>query len=184
MSETPKAVPTTQHSNIELYKTANKTASFIADAMLDRKADDGKTHNKILLVIIKRDGQNKALATVRYFLDIAPAKVLFHDLWIGALHNDHNEFKLSHGTERGLRITSLDGGAYRVSLMNKSDGEALNLYFDLSRFQVRCLSRAVLDHLQAWEIASAIYKRNVRHIYPPPSMLNGQIYPAATKTCG
>ena len=85
---TPKAVPTAQHSNIELYKTANKTASFIAEAMLDFAATDGKTYNKIVLVIVKRSESNKALATVRYFLDIAPAKVLMHDLWLGALHDD------------------------------------------------------------------------------------------------
>ena len=161
---TPKAVPTAQHSNIELYKTANKTASFIVEAMLDRKADDGKTYNKIVIVLVKRSESNKALATVRYFLDIAPAKIIFHDLLIGALHDEHSEFKQLHGTERGLRITSLDGGAYRISVMNKSDGESESLYFDLSRFQVRCLARTVLDHLQAWQIASAIYNaRQSKH---------------------
>ena len=155
---TPKAVPTAHTNNVELYKTANKQASFIAEAMLDFAATDGKTYNKILLVIVKRDAQNKAIATVRYFLDVASAKVLFHDLWLGALHNDHSEFKQLHGTERALNITSLDGGAYRFSVMNKSDGESESLYFDLSRFQVRCLARMVLDHLNWWQIASAIYK--------------------------
>ena len=158
---TPKAVPTTQHSNVELAKFANAQASFIVEAMLDFAATDGKTYNKIVLVIVKRDAQNKALATVRYFLDVAPAKVLFHDLWLGALHNEHSEYKALHGTERGLKITPLDAGAYayRFSVMNKSDGEAESLYFDLSKFQVRCLARTVLDYLHAWEIASAIYKR-------------------------
>ena len=156
---TPKAVSTAHTSNIELYKTANKQASFIAEAMLDFAATDGKTYNKVVLVLVKRDAQNKAIATVRYFLDIAPAKVLFHDLWLGALHNEHSEYKVLHGTERALKMTPLDNpGAYRVSVMNKADGETESLYFDLSRFQVRCLARMVLDHLNWWQIASAIYK--------------------------
>ena len=153
---TPKSAPTA-HANVELYKTANKTASFITEAMLDFAATDGKTYNKIVLVIVKRDAQNKAIVTVRYFLDIAPAKVLMHDLWMGTL-DEHSEYKVLHGTERALTIAPLEGGAsYRFSLMNKSDGEALSLYFDLSRFQTRCLARTVLDYLQAWQIASAIY---------------------------
>ena len=157
---TPKAVPTVHTHNVELYKTANKTASFIAEALLDRKADDGKTYNKVVLVIVKRDESNKALATVRYFLDIAPAKVLMHDLGIGTL-DEHSEYKVLHGTERALKITHLNAEAYRVSLMNKSDGESESLYFDLSKFQTRCLARTVLDYLQAWQmsqmIADAIY---------------------------
>ena len=112
---TPKAVSTAHTSNIELYKTANKQASFIAEAMLDFAATDGKTYNKVVLVLVKRDAQNKAIATVRYFLDIAPAKVLFHDLWLGALHNEHSEYKVLHGTERALKLTPLDPifGKYR-----------------------------------------------------------------------
>ena len=154
-----KAVQTAQHSNVDLYKTANKTASFITEAMLDFAATDGKTYNKVVIVIVKRDAQNKALATVRYFLDIAPAKVLMHDLWIGTL-DEHSEFKKLHGTERALKMTPLDAaGAYRFSVMNKSDGESESLYFDLSRFQTRCLARSVLDYLHSWQIASAIYKR-------------------------
>ena len=157
----PKSVPTAHANNIELAKFANKTASFFTEALLDRKADDGKTYNKVVLVIVKRDESNKALATVRYFLDIAPAKIIFHDLLIGALHDEHSEYKKLHGTERGLRITSLDGGAYRFSVMNKSDGEAESLYFDLSKFQTRCLARTVLDYLHSWQmsqmIADAIY---------------------------
>ena len=155
---TPKAVSTAHTSNIELYKTANKQASFIAEAMLDFAATDGKTYNKVVLVLVKRDAQNKAIATVRYFLDIAPAKVLFHDLWLGALHNEHSEYKVLHGTERALKMTPLDAGAYRFSVLNRTDGETESLYFDLSRFQVRCLARMVLDHLNWWQIASAIYK--------------------------
>ena len=158
---TLKSAPTVHTHNIELYKTANKTASFITEAMLDFAATDGKTYNKIVLVIVRRSASNKALATVRYFLDLPNAKVLFHDLWLGALHNEHSEYKALHGTERALKITPLDAGAYRFSVMNKTDGESESLYFDLSRFQVRCLARMVLDHLNWWQIASAIYKRKV-----------------------
>jgi len=97
---TPKSAPTAHTNNIELYKTANKTASFIVEAMLDFAATDGKTYNKVVLVLVKRSESNKALETVRYFLDVAPAKVLFHDLWLSALHDEHSEYKVLHGTER------------------------------------------------------------------------------------
>ena len=56
---TPKAVSTAHTSNIELYKTANKQASFIAEAMLDRKADDGKTYGKIKELNILTPNQHK-----------------------------------------------------------------------------------------------------------------------------
>ena len=155
-----QSVPTAHTSNVELAKFANKTASFFVEAMLDRKADDGKTYNKIVLVIVKRSESNKALATVRYFLDIAPVKVLMHDLWIGTL-DEHSEFKKLHGTERALKITPLDTGAYRFSHMNNSEGESESLYFDLSKFQTRCLACTVMDHLKSWQmsqmIADAIY---------------------------
>jgi hypothetical protein len=164
---TPKSAPPAHTNNIELAKFANKTASFITEAMLDFAATDGKTYNKIVLVIVKRDAQNKAEATVRYFLDIAPSKVLFHDLWLGALHNEHSEYKVLHGTQRALNITSLDGGAYRFSVMNKGDGESERMYFDLSKFQTRCLSRSVLDDLHSWQmsqmIAFAIYAHALDH---------------------
>ncbi len=158
MSETLSSVPTAHANNVELAKFANKTASFFCEIFQTESGEIAK----IVRVIVKRSESNKALATVRYFLDIAPAKVLFHDLWLGALHNDHSEYKVLHGTERSLKIAPLDGGAYRFSLMNKSDGEAESLYFDLSRFQTRCLARTVLDYLQAWQIGSAIYKRKGR----------------------
>ena len=89
---TPKSVPTAHANNIELAKFANKTVSFIIEAMLDFAATDGKTYNKIVLVLVQRNAQNKALATVRYFLDIAPAKVIFHDLWNGILNDDYSEY--------------------------------------------------------------------------------------------
>jgi len=159
----PKAVPTAHATNIELAKFANAQASFICEAMLDFAATDGKTYSKLVIVIVKRDAQNKALETVKYFMDITPAKVLFHDLWLGTLHDEHSEYKALHGTERGLKISPVDGGVYRFSVMNKSDGESESLYFDLNRFQVRCLARSILDYLQSWQmstmIAEQIYAR-------------------------
>ncbi len=131
--------------------------------MLDFAATDGKTYNKIVLVIVKRDAQNKALETVHYFLDLPNAKVLFHDLWLGALHNEHSEYKVLHGTERALKITPLDAGAYRLSVMNKTDGESESLYFDLSRFQTRCLSRTVLDYLRGWQMSAMIAEQIYAH---------------------
>ena len=83
----------TTTGNVELYKTANAQASFICEAMLGFKADEGQTYNKIVVVIVKRDSQNKAESTVCYFLDVPAAKVLCHDLWEGALHEEHDEFK-------------------------------------------------------------------------------------------
>lgn len=48
---TPKAFPTTHSNNVELYKTANAQASFICEAMLGWKAENGETYNKVVLVI-------------------------------------------------------------------------------------------------------------------------------------
>ena len=85
-----------------------------------------------------------------------------HDLWIGTL-DEHSEYKVLHGTERALKITPLDAGAYRFSVMNKSDGESESLYFDLSKFQTRCLARSVLDYLHSWQISTMIAEQIYAH---------------------
>ena len=159
-----KSAPTAHTNNIELFKTANKTASFICEALLDFKAYDGRTYNKIMLVLVKRDAQNKALETIRYFLDIAPAKVLFHDLWHDTLSDEHNEFKQRGNVTRALKITQ-NGDGYRISVMNAEHGDKAWLFFDLSKFQVRCLARTVLDHLHCHELAMAIQRG---HLNPQP----------------
>ena len=151
---TPQAIPTT--TNVELYKTANAQASFICEAMLGFKADDGQTYNKIVLVIVKRDANDKAEATVRYFMDVPAAKVLCHDLWEGALHDEHSEFKKRGNTQRALKIGPIEVNGYKFSVMNDEGGEKQWLFFDLSCFQTRCLSRTVLDHLGVWEMASML----------------------------
>jgi len=69
---TPKAVHAAQ-ANIELFKTANAQASFICEAMLGFQAENGEIYNKVVLVIVKRDHDNKAQKTVRYFVDIPRA---------------------------------------------------------------------------------------------------------------
>ena len=46
-----KAAPTAHTNNVELFQTANKQASFITEAMLDFAATDGKTYNKVVIVI-------------------------------------------------------------------------------------------------------------------------------------
>jgi hypothetical protein len=137
----------------ELFKTANVQASFIAEALLDHVATDGTIYNKVILTIVKRTPQNKAESTMKYFVDIAPAKVVFHDLWTDALGGDHSEFKKHGNLERALNINPIADG-YRFSVMNKTaGGESGSLYFDLTRFQARCLARSVLDHLTARELA-------------------------------
>ena len=72
-------------TNHQIYKTANAEASFICEAMLDFKADNGQIYNKICLVIIRHGQENRAEQTLRFYLDLAPAKVVCHDLWIGSL---------------------------------------------------------------------------------------------------
>ena len=106
------------------------------------------------LVIVKSDRDNKAEKTLRYWLDVPAAKVLMHDLWDGALATAFNEFKRRGNAQRALKVEPLGGGAYKLSIMNDENGEKRWLFFELSRFQVRCLSRTVLDHLQACEFAS------------------------------
>ena len=67
----------------ELYETANARTSFICESLLGYTAQDGKQCDKIALVLVLRDGQNKAQQTVKYFLDVPTAKVLMTDLFHG-----------------------------------------------------------------------------------------------------
>lgn len=160
---TPKAAPA-QHPNVELFKTANAQASFIAEALLGFKAENGETYNKLVLAIVKRDHDNKALQTVRYFVDIPSAKVICHDLWEGTLTEEKSEYKRLSGKERALSIKPLDAGGYRFSVMNVEGETKDRLYFDLDRFKCRCLARTVLDYLHCWELAAATERS--RHAHP------------------
>lgn len=51
---------------VELYKTANARTSFICEALLGHKAQDGTEYNKIPLILVLRDANNKAETTVKY----------------------------------------------------------------------------------------------------------------------
>lgn len=151
----PKAKPAPK---AELFKTANAQTSFICEAMLGYRAEDGRVYNKIGFVMILRDKQNKALKTLRYFLDIPTAKVLFEDIWRGVLPQKYNEFKKNPTMERSLSLAQNDKGL-QISLMNikkEEKAERENLYFTLSLFQSRQLAISVLDHLRAYEFAKAL----------------------------
>jgi len=90
-------------------------------------------------------------------LDVPVAKIVFHDLQIGSLHDDFDDFKKLGNRERALRITPLDAGAYRFSLQYRENGQDWQrLFFDLPRMGIRCLSRTVLDYLSNHELAAAI----------------------------
>ena len=137
-------------SNKELFKLANNTVSFIAENFLGFKADDGQVIDKVALLLIKRDSDNRATQTLRYYIDVPAAKVLCHDLWVGALHQEYSEFKKRGNTQRALRIEPLDeSGAYRIGIMNQAsqDTEQERLFFDLNRFNSRAFARTVLDFL-------------------------------------
>lgn len=142
----------------ELYKTANAQTSLICEAMLGQIGSDGQVYNKIGLVLVLRDNTNKALKTLRYYLDIPAAKVLCHDLWEGKLGDEYKEFKKVGGNkERAFQIVPNEGSGYRVSIMNSSDsGERDRLYFQLSCWEARQMAITVLDYLRAYEIATAI----------------------------
>ncbi len=143
---------------VELYKTANTQTSLICEAMLGHIGSDGQVYNKIGLVLVLRDSTNKALKTLRYYLDIPAAKVLCHDLWEGKLGSEYKEFKKVGGNkERAFQISPNEGGGYHVAIMNSSDGgERDRLYFQLSQGEARQMAICVLDHLKAHELASAI----------------------------
>ena len=96
-----KAVPAARDDKHEIFKTANSQASFIVEAMLDFLGTDDKLYDKICLLIIKRDQDNKAEITLQYYLDVAPAKVLFDDLSIGALHEDYSS-QIKGGEPNGI----------------------------------------------------------------------------------
>ena len=142
--------------NKELFKIANNTVSFIAENFLGFKADDGQIFDKIALLLIKRDNANRAIQTLRYYLDIPACKVLCHDLWTGALHQEYSEFKKRGNTQRALNIDPLDeSGAYRIGIMNQTsqDAEQERLFFDLNRFNSRAFARTVLDFLNYEQMA-------------------------------
>jgi hypothetical protein len=99
----------------ELYKTANAQTSLISEAMLGQPGFDGQVYNKIGLVLVLRDNTNKALKTLRYYLDIPAAKVLCHDLWESKLDGEYKEFKKTGGNkERAFQISSNEGGGQAV----------------------------------------------------------------------
>jgi hypothetical protein len=142
---------------VELYKAANAQTSLICEAMLDQVGSDGQVYNKIGLVLVLRDKGNKALKTLRYYLDIPVAKVLFHDLWEGKLSEEYNEYKKTGGNkERAFQVSPNEGGGYRVAVMNNSGGERDRLYFQFSQREARQLAITVLDYLRAYELANAI----------------------------
>jgi molybdopterin synthase catalytic subunit len=152
----PTESQATTQSPVEIYKTANAQASFICEAMLNHRTDDGKVYNKVVLVIVKRDANHKALETVKYYIDLPSAKVIFDDIWRGELAAEYKEYKQSNATERALNITSTDDETYRVSVMNKGTQTSQRLFFDLTRFQARCLARQVLDYLHCHELATIV----------------------------
>ena len=125
--------------------------------MLDHLGSDGQVYNKIGLVLVLRDNANKALKTLRYYLDVPVAKVLFYDIWESALGEEYKEFKRGQNWERALNITPNEGGGYRLSVMNSVDsGERNRLYFQLTRWEARQMAICVLDYLRAHDLASAI----------------------------
>ena len=143
---------------VELYKVANAQTSLICEAMLNQLGSDGQVYNKIGLVLVLRDNTNKALKTLRYYLDVPAAKVLFHDLWESKLGGEYKGFKKVGGNkERTFQIAPNEGGGYHVSIMNSSDsGERDRLYFQLTRSSARQMAICVLDYLRAHDLASAI----------------------------
>jgi hypothetical protein len=126
--------------------------------MLGQPGSDGQIYNKIGLVLVLRDNTNKALKTLHYYLDIPAAKVLCHDLWESKLCGEYKEFKKTgENKERAFQISSNEGGGYRISMMNSSDGgERERLYFELNQSEARQLAITVLDYLRAYEMAKAI----------------------------
>jgi len=148
----------------ELYKTANAKTSFIAESLLGSTARDGTEYNKIVFVLILRDGDNKAQQTVKYFLDVPTIKVLTTDLFARNLQGEFSGFKQHGGTQRGMNIKPLDEGDYRLFIMNSNGSDdKQSLYFDLTAWQVRELAITILDHVRNYELAKSI-KLSLRDI--------------------
>lgn len=139
----------------ELYKTANAKTSFICESLLGYVAQDGKQYDKIALVLVLRDGQNKAQTTVRYYLDVPAAKVLMHDLFYGKLKDEFKGFKQYNDIQRALNIRLLEEKNYRVSVMN-TNGDKQSLYFDMTIQQAREMAISVLDHVRNYELGKVL----------------------------
>lgn len=141
----------------EIYKTANAQTSFICEAILGQADQAGRVYNKIGLVLVLRDAQNKAVKTLHYYLDIPAAKVLFHDIWTGGLSEEYKEYKNTVKGERGLSVSITEGGGYRILVMNTNEtGQRDKLYFIVTKLQARQLAITVLDHLRSYELARAL----------------------------
>ena len=145
------------NNSTELYKTANAKTSFICESLLGYTAQDGKQYDKIAMVLVLRDANNKAQQTVKYFLDVPTAKVLMTDLFAGKLQDEYSGFKKHAGKQRALSIKTNDDDDYRISIMNSNGGDdKQSLYFDISGWQSRELSISILDHIRNYELAKAV----------------------------
>lgn len=141
----------------ELYKTANAKTSFICESLLGYVAQDGTEYNKVALVLVLRDANNKAQQTVKYFLDVPTAKVLMTNLFAGKLQDEYSGFKQHNGKQRALTIKQNDDDGYRVSIMNSNgDADKQSLYFDITVWQARELAVSVLDHVRNYELAQVL----------------------------
>jgi len=148
---------------MELYKSANSQISFICESLLGYTAQDGTEYNKIALVLVLRDADNKAQQTVKYFLDVPTAKVLMTDLFHCKLQEEYSGFKKHGDKQRALTIKPNNDDGYRVSIMNNNGGaDKQSLYFDITTWQARELAVSVLDYIRNYEQAKtmALYLRS------------------------
>lgn len=87
--------------------------------MLGFQAENGEIYNKVVLVIVKRDHDNKAQKTVRYFVDIPSAKVICHDRLLRRANvalpsPSHPSEKAESGKVRSMEAVDLDSLLSRI----------------------------------------------------------------------
>lgn len=139
---------------VEVFKAANNLISLVVEVLFGQNGHLGK--NKVVFILIERDGNNNAVRTLEFFLDAADAKVLCRDMVTreGLREGElFQQFKSYNGTDRGFKLQP-EMDYYRVSLMNKPTKEDFPgqvLYLNLDRFKARVLANEVLGLLSRYD---------------------------------
>src|SRR3989344_1040580 len=137
----------------QLYKTANKTTTFIIESQFGKSIErkDGKQTeiNKLLYTVVKRDESNKAVQTLKFWQDLPSAFYMFRLIDAGVLtamkkddesqpRMKHREFKHTDTKDRAFSVEPVNLGEkgirvrFRVDEMESGNKEnKQSLYFDM-----------------------------------------------------
>src|SRR3990172_3162862 len=128
-----------------LCEAANKSHSLFINVALNE--GNGEKYTKLVISILKRDSDNKAVQTVTFFLDFPLARLWFTDLAKPQFEGEMQQFKSHHDTQRGIKVTAR-GTKVRLSILEQKDSNKKSLYLELDREEARTISLEVLCFLE------------------------------------